>query len=266
MLTIETLTYKAFETRHVHRHDKTVPYYVFARALEGRYELHAGSNYADCQEGEAFFTAPNIPLRIQHHMNPGSGKMRVRYLHFTLADEHGLDPFAFRKPQLRIDCETAEKIDSHIRELCRLPQVKNTREKLQEAQNAFAAIAMLENLLAPVDSIHRNLPPELLKCLEKIAHAKGLPVALEKLWHETGQSRSVFFNKFREYTGTSPSNYILHARINYAARLLLRHPELSVKELAATCGWQNPYHFSRAFRKIMGTPPGEYRAHSYFDS
>ena len=149
MLKLETLFCGEFEKRDASRHDKTVPYYIFAIALEGRYELFAGEEYADCAEGEAFFTAPNVPLRIFHHLNPDSGRMHVRYLHFRLVDERGLDLFAFRKVPLRIDRETAERIDRHVAELCRLPKEKGTVERIREMREAFAAISILETLLPP---------------------------------------------------------------------------------------------------------------------
>lgn len=263
MLKLETLFYGGFEKRDESRHDKTVPYYIFAVATEGRYELFAGEEYADCAEGEAFFTAPNVPLRIFHRLNPDSGRMRVRYLHFRLLDERGLDLFAFRRVPLRIGRETAERIDRHVAELCRLPKEKGTPEKIREMREAFAAVSILETLFDPADPNLPDFPPWLLDCLERIARAKGVPVAPAELYRRAGLSRSGFYRKFREFTGMSPAQYLLHARIGYAAGLLVRRPELSVKEISALCGWRNPYHFGGAFRKVMNASPGYYRTHPF---
>jgi len=45
--------------------------------------------------------------------------------------------------------------------------------------------------------------------------------------------------------------------------LLVCRPELSVKEISALCGWRTPYHFGRAFRKVMNASPGYYRTHPF---
>ncbi len=58
--------------------------------------------------------------------------------------------------------------------------------------------------------------------------------------------------------GKSAKQVILD-RINLEAKRLLQFSELSVKEIAFTLGYNNPYQFSRAFKTYNHTSPNEYR-------
>lgn len=63
---------------------------------------------------------------------------------------------------------------------------------------------------------------------------------------------------WKEVFGVSPKRYILNVRLERGESLLLKS-DLSVGQIAAQCGFSNPYHFSRAFREKYGVPPVAYR-------
>lgn len=65
---------------------------------------------------------------------------------------------------------------------------------------------------------------------------------------------------FARFTGKSPAHYITHARMDRARGLLLRS-QTPIKEVAATVGYPDVHHFTRAFTAHFGTPPGEMRRH-----
>ncbi|MEO5958090.1 MAG: helix-turn-helix domain-containing protein [Opitutaceae bacterium] len=46
--------------------------------------------------------------------------------------------------------------------------------------------------------------------------------------------------------------------MEYAARAL-RQSEVPIKEISHRLGFQNQYHFSRVFRRYLGSPPSTYR-------
>jgi transcriptional regulator GlxA family with amidase domain len=63
---------------------------------------------------------------------------------------------------------------------------------------------------------------------------------------------------FREHTGQTPMQYLRRVRIE-RARLMLGNVDLSIKEIAGRCGFDDPYHFSRVFHQVDGLPPTLYR-------
>ena len=73
-----------------------------------------------------------------------------------------------------------------------------------------------------------------------------------------GLSVSQLARLFRERTGHAPMQYLRRVRVD-RARHLLADIDLSIKEIAGRCGFDDPYHFSRVFRQLDGLPPTLYR-------
>jgi AraC family transcriptional regulator of arabinose operon len=73
-----------------------------------------------------------------------------------------------------------------------------------------------------------------------------------------GLSPTRFFAIFREQTGSSPVEHHIRLRMQAACHYL-DTTALSVKEVAAKLGYDDPYYFSRIFQKILGCSPLAYR-------
>lgn len=63
---------------------------------------------------------------------------------------------------------------------------------------------------------------------------------------------------FRQQYGCGPVHALERVRLARAAVHLQRSNE-SIAEIAARVGFTDPYHFSRRFRTLYGSPPGRYR-------
>ncbi len=61
---------------------------------------------------------------------------------------------------------------------------------------------------------------------------------------------------FRKCYGRSPLDYINHLRVTNA-RELIESGEYGVLEAATLCGFSDPSHFSRTFKRYFGFPPVE---------
>ncbi len=64
--------------------------------------------------------------------------------------------------------------------------------------------------------------------------------------------------KFKQSMGTDLSLYLLQARIDRAKRLLA-NPKITIEDAAELSGFSDRFHFSKAFRRIAGMPPGEFQ-------
>ena len=71
-------------------------------------------------------------------------------------------------------------------------------------------------------------------------------------------SASYFSVKFKEAAGMNFVEYVARTRIE-KARNLLQNPHLRVSEIAFDVGFQSLSQFNRAFKKVTGQAPGEYR-------
>ena len=71
-------------------------------------------------------------------------------------------------------------------------------------------------------------------------------------------SRSTFFACFTELIGQQPGRYLARWRMHVAARRLV-DADVTIGEVAASVGYATEAAFSRAFKRIIGEPPGSYR-------
>jgi AraC-like DNA-binding protein len=83
-------------------------------------------------------------------------------------------------------------------------------------------------------------------------------LTVAEIARQAGLSVTHFSRLFRQHTGFAPMDYFIHLKMQRACRFLTLTP-LSVKEIASRIGYEDPYYFSRLFRKVMGVPPAEYR-------
>lgn len=68
-----------------------------------------------------------------------------------------------------------------------------------------------------------------------------------------------FIRSFKEYTGTTPNEYITNIRIN-KAKALLNNTYFTVSEILALIGYENPLYFNRIFKKNVEIFPKDYRS------
>jgi AraC-like DNA-binding protein len=83
-------------------------------------------------------------------------------------------------------------------------------------------------------------------------------VGVEALAAEHGMSRSHFSHFFRARTGLTPAHFATEVRVHEAARMLL-DSRVPLKQVALACGFPNPSHFCRIFRRFQHLSPTSYR-------
>lgn len=67
-------------------------------------------------------------------------------------------------------------------------------------------------------------------------------------------SKYHFCRIFKEETGMTVNNYILHYRLSMA-EILLKNTDLNVSEIAYRCGFADASYFSRRYKQARGVPP-----------
>ena len=86
-------------------------------------------------------------------------------------------------------------------------------------------------------------------------------IPLAKLAALVDMSVTRFRREFEAVFRTTPGDYICTARLN-AARKLLETTNLTLTQIAASCGFCDAAHLANVFRRSRGEAPGTYRAKS----
>lgn len=95
--------------------------------------------------------------------------------------------------------------------------------------------------------------------LKKIESSPYETSSLSVYASESGLSYAQFHRRFKEYTGKSPSNYVIRLKLNCAREMLI-NTKYTVREIALRCGFDNEYYFSNFFKKHEGVSPSVFRS------
>ena len=85
-------------------------------------------------------------------------------------------------------------------------------------------------------------------------------LTLEMLAEKAMLSVSRLAHRFKDETGATLIEYLTWVRIGHAQRLLVE-TELSCLKIADEVGYKNQSYFSRAFRRVVGITPRQFRRH-----
>ncbi|EDM37153.1 transcriptional regulator [Pedobacter sp. BAL39] len=111
---------------------------------------------------------------------------------------------------------------------------KHTNVKIQDEKNMIKDI-----ILYMQDNINEKL-------------------TIEQLAKRIDFSTSHFSSLFKKATGMSPLDYFIHLKMQKAC-IMLYTTEVKVKDIAIGLGYDDPFHFSRIFKKNMNVSPNQYR-------
>ena len=104
----------------------------------------------------------------------------------------------------------------------------------------------------------RAIVHDLTKSIEFMRANVARSITLQELSRHAGLSPTRYSTLFRKQTGSSPVEHNIRLRMQ-AACYVLDTTALSVKEVAAKLGYDDPYYFSRIFQKTLGYSPLAYR-------
>jgi AraC-like DNA-binding protein len=81
---------------------------------------------------------------------------------------------------------------------------------------------------------------------------------LQKLAERVGMSRSIFALRFKETAGATPMEYLTRWRMLLAGEKLKTSAE-PIASIACSLGYDSESAFSKAFRRVLGCSPRQYR-------
>jgi len=203
------------------------------------------------------------PGEKQHYYYCGSDKTEVYWAHFTGSDvDKILKRYGITNDIHTVFMGTSMEYKRLFQQM--LQELKLCKEDYEEV--------LVNSLCNLFIGIHRSINSKLQgnnqvkrKEMDEAVHYFHMnynkEINIEEYAQSVHMSVRWFIRNFREYTGTTPAQYILTLRISNA-QTLLKSTDYSITEIASIVGYDNPFYFSRLFRKQNGVSPSEFRKKS----
>lgn len=112
--------------------------------------------------------------------------------------------------------------------------------------------------LQPLSSLQQRNKHDIERTVKFMIEHLESHMTLSDLAAQANLSIPHFTHMFKKATGYAPIDYYLRLKIQLACQHL-DLTEHSIKEISHRLGFEDPYYFSRLFKKIMGRSPSEYR-------
>ncbi|HWH57830.1 MAG TPA: AraC family transcriptional regulator [Terriglobales bacterium] len=100
--------------------------------------------------------------------------------------------------------------------------------------------------------------PQMGTALKAIHDSVNTPWTVESLAEAAGMSRSAFAARFKDLLGQTPLEYVTEWRMQKAMQLLEQRDKKLI-DVARSVGYESDAAFSKAFKRVVGDNPGEYR-------
>ncbi|MBR3764936.1 MAG: helix-turn-helix transcriptional regulator [Clostridia bacterium] len=253
MLTLHTI---GMDIRHgagfeMHRPHGSGDYLLLVFKTDAWLDTEAGR--IDAPPGSAVLFAPG---QAQHYGERCGGYIN-HFLHFSGADESSV-PGGLRTSTL-LTPENLPEMEGLLRMLC--------LEQASDAPGQAECVSLLLQLvlLKAAQGCAGRV------CRSSMAHSAALnllrtgiyanpgacgPVA--EMAAQLGVSVSHLHQLYRAQFGVSCYEDVLAARMN-AAMYYLQHTDMTVREIAALCGYENDVVFMRLFKRRTGRTPSQVR-------
>lgn len=125
---------------------------------------------------------------------------------------------------------------------------------------ALLDLCFAEILEPSVDRLWEHTPPDarVVRMLGLIQHRYPEPLTNAQFARTAGLGPDQAVRLFMEATGITPQARLRRVRLEQAARMLATSG-LSIKQIAAGCGFANRFHFTRLFSEKTGVGPAAFR-------
>lgn len=167
-----------------------------------------------------------------------------------------------RPMYLKLDSEQFKKIDEL---LTKIREFKDRKDNyVMCIRNAFLLLAIStlckmysENINSSPDDL-QNCDTAFIEALAIIHERYYEKITISMLTRATRLSRTAFLNKFKDFCGMPPGEYITKKRLEAAKNMILT-TRFPLSEIASKTGFSDASHLSKSFKKEYGITPINYK-------
>ena len=233
----------------------TFPFYSIEYVVRGDGSLRLNNRNYQLQSGMVFTYGPSVP----HHIAADPDQPPVKYfVDFSGAESKEILHKCHLPPgsvsQMALPHELRNLFDELIHCGRRgRPGANELCSKLLEC----LALRIAESRI-PQESAETLSLLSYQHCRKHIEENFQRLKTLEQLANECHLDGAYLCRLFQRYDHQSPYQLLMRLKMNLAAEWL-EQPGALVKQVAERAGFRDQFHFSRAFKKVLGVSPNSFR-------
>jgi len=274
----EFVRFQVDEGKHFYEKLHQHPQWQLTFIIEGKGQLMVGDYLGRFEPGDMFLFSANMP-------------------HVFRSDGEYFDPKTDKRSlgnTLFLDFEALGKSLMEVEEFTGLNQWLqrtkgcfaihgNTKDKIKKNLMNFPDLQGLKKMLSALEILNGLQESQDLNALNRFIQEKVFTetegkrmghvmsfilsksqssIGLQEVAGVANLSKEAFCRFFKERTGKTFTEFLLQVRIHQACQLL-QESEWSISQIAYQTGFQNLSYFNRAFKKIQGETPKEFRSRMF---
>ena len=232
--------------------------FVIEVVEQGIDKFYCGGKLYRAEAGQIVIIQPG-----EIHTGESEGEQPLVYRSFypdgelidDLADALGLDTAKLSFNEHVID---DPELAGKISEAHRSCESHHDSLEWQQALTEALSMLVLRHATKPTDDHGPDIKAPLLRVQNYIQENFYRPLTLDELAAVAGLSTFHLIRRFKREIGITPYEYLMNVRIEAAKKLLAAG--MPVSQVALDAGFYDQSHLNRHFRRILGFPPGKYRA------
>ena len=232
-LSFQILTIDRFYHQKGFTNVKARPYAALSFRVNGTGDFKIGNKHLQVKQGDVLFIPSGASYEVEYSVSESI------VIHLQDCNYEEAEAFCLENPT---------EISLLFLQLCK---------EWQENHSVNRAKSAVYDILDKINHHHNAsiTNTAFASCLRYIeSHFCDPALDMDRVCKEGYISTSSLQRLFLRHFGLSPMQYVIKLRMNQALRLLVEN-KLSVKEVAALCGFSDEKYFSRSFKKRYGYPP-----------
>lgn len=223
----------------------------------GKAHFHFDGKEEIITAGHMVLYRPKEPQKYEYY---GEDQTEVYWIHFTGSNvKNLLRSYGLTDDKRVFYCGSDLEYQNHFRAMIQeLQMCKDDYTEMLEIHLRQIFIMLHRYFKTSSKMNNSQITEEIDKATMFFNEHYNEDIRIDEYAEAHNMSTSWFIRNFKQYTGSTPMQYILSIRI-YNAEALLKNPQYNITEIANIVGYDNPLYFSRIFKKVKGLSPSEYR-------
>lgn len=239
---------------HERERNKGCAQHILIHCTKGKGWYVIGNRRYEVNQNEYFI----IPAGKPHHYGANEkDPWSIYWLHFAGNDA----PFYYKLLTKAQGSAPANAVVSTSRQLIfydilqHLELINNTDNVIYSCSCVHAYLSSYQNTQTKISANENDIVQQ---CIDFMKQNLDKPLRLDEISTKVGLSTSHLSSLFKKQVKSSPIHLFTSLKIQKACQMLMDSSH-NIKTISYSLGYDDQYHFSRVFKKIMGLSPKHFK-------